>query len=96
MTILEETKDNQPVYISDVEGSGNQSPAVPSGLSETISYGPDGIRGVFSSGYVFGAAFLASLGGFSFGYDQGVISIINVMPEFHRVFPKAESEFGKG
>ncbi|KAJ5732926.1 general substrate transporter [Penicillium manginii] len=32
------------------------------------AYGPDGMRDIFSSGYVFGAAFLASLGGFSLGY----------------------------
>ena len=43
-----------------------------------------------------GAAFLASLGGFSFGYDQGVISIINVMDQFHDVFPKAKTAFGTG
>ncbi|PYH31305.1 sugar porter family MFS transporter [Aspergillus neoniger CBS 115656] len=60
------------------------------------SYGPDGVRGLFSSGYVLGAACLASLGGFSFGYDQGVTSVINVMPQFHAAIPQAESEFGKG
>ncbi|KAK2594019.1 hypothetical protein QQS21_008281 [Conoideocrella luteorostrata] len=59
-------------------------------------YGRSGIIGLFDSNYVLGAAFLASLGGFSFGYDQGVISIINVMPEFHRVYPKAATPFGKG
>ncbi|PYI21799.1 MFS monosaccharide transporter [Aspergillus violaceofuscus CBS 115571] len=63
---------------------------------EEPSYGPDGIRGLFSSGYVLGAAFLASLGGFSFGYDQGVISVINVMPQFHAAIPGSASEFGKG
>jgi hypothetical protein len=64
-------------------------------LAEHVSYGPNGIRGIASSPYVFGAAFLASLGGFSFGYDQGVISIINVMPQFHRVYPRTDSAFGK-
>lgn len=61
-----------------------------------LAYGPDGVRGLFSSGYVFGAAFLASLGGFSFGYDQGVISIINVMDQFHTAFPQAKTAFGTG
>ncbi|KAF2452584.1 hexose carrier protein [Lineolata rhizophorae] len=63
---------------------------------EEIAYGPSGVRGVLSSPYVFGAAFLASLGGFSFGYDQGVISIINVMDQFHEAIPRTESAFGKG
>jgi hypothetical protein len=44
-------------------------------LAEHVSYGPDGIRGLLTSNYVFWAAFLASLGGFSFGYDQGVMSM---------------------
>lgn len=39
-------------------------------LADDVSYGPNGIRGLISSPYVLGAAFLASLGGFSFGYDQ--------------------------
>lgn len=60
------------------------------------AYGPDGVRGLMSSGYVLGAAFLASLGGFSFGYDQGVISIINVMDQFHAVFPETKTSFGTG
>ena len=65
-------------------------------LAEHVSYGPDGLRGLLSSNYVFWAAFLASLGGFSFGYDQGVMSIINVMPQFHQKIPGTESAFGKG
>jgi MFS family permease len=64
-------------------------------LAEHVSYGPNGLRGLLSSNYVFWAAFLASLGGFSFGYDQGVMSIINVMPQFHHKIPQAESAFGK-
>ncbi|KAB8232422.1 general substrate transporter [Aspergillus alliaceus] len=63
---------------------------------DELSYGPGGIKGLFYSKYVFGAAFLASLGGFSMGYDMGVISIINVMDEFHKVYPRTETAFGKG
>lgn len=66
----------------------------PEAWVESISYGPGGMRGIVSNTYVFGAAFLASLGGFSFGYDQGVISIINVMGTFHQVFPQAATAFG--
>lgn len=65
-------------------------------LGEHVSYGRGGVRGLIASPYVFGAAFLASLGGFSFGYDQGVISVINVMPAFHEQFPKTTTPFGKG
>ncbi|KAH8655834.1 general substrate transporter [Xylariales sp. PMI_506] len=60
-------------------------------------YGPSGVRGILSSGhYILSAAFLASLGGFSFGYDQGVMGIVNVLPQFHAVIPRAETAFGKG
>lgn len=63
---------------------------LPITLAENVSYGPGGVKGIVSSPYVFGAAFLASLGGFSFGYDQGVISIINVMPQFHQQYPEVD------
>ncbi|EKG19858.1 Sugar/inositol transporter [Macrophomina phaseolina MS6] len=69
---------------------------LPTNLAENVAYGPSGLRGLGSSGYVLGAAFLASMGGFSFGYDQGVISIVNVMPQFHSKFPMAEESFWKG
>ena len=65
-------------------------------FDENISYGASGLRGIIQSPYVFAAAALASMGGFSFGYDQGVISIINVMDQFHKVFPEAARGFGKG
>lgn len=61
-----------------------------------LAYGVGGIRGLFRSWYVFGSATLASLGGFSMGYDMGVISIINVMDQFHAVYPRSETAFGKG
>jgi MFS family permease len=63
-------------------------------LAENVSYGSLGVRAMFTSPFVSGAAFLASLGGFSFGYDQGVMSIINTMEQFHNVFPRAKSAFG--
>lgn len=80
--------------IEDPAASSNNSPIV--FLDEEISYGKGGIRGVVQSPYIFGAAFLASMGGFSFGYDQGVISIVNVMSQFHEAFPRTETAFGKG
>lgn len=54
----------------------------------TISYDNKGISGIIRSPYVFGAALLASFGGFSFGYDQGVVSLILTLPQFHAVFPE--------
>lgn len=61
---------------------------------QSVSYGPGGISGLVSSPYVSGAAVLASLGGFSMGYDMGVISLINVMDQFHKTYPFAETAFG--
>ncbi|KAI1839769.1 hypothetical protein JX266_014022 [Neoarthrinium moseri] len=65
-------------------------------LEAEVVYGPSGVRGLVGSANVLGAAFLASLGGFSFGYDQGVISIINVMPQFHTLYPETVTPFGTG
>ncbi|KAG2003981.1 hypothetical protein GB937_009218 [Aspergillus fischeri] len=63
-------------------------------IRASFSYGSSGVKGLLSSKYVFGAAVLASLGGFSMGYDMGVISIINVMEQFHHAYPFAASAFG--
>ena len=83
--------------VENIESAEPSSPVDPaSACHADISYGPTGIKGILQSPYVFFAAFIASMGGFSFGYDQGVISIINVMPQFHAVFPEAKSGFGKG
>jgi MFS family permease len=76
---------------TNAEVKGAPGPIV---MADDVSYGPSGLRGLFGSPYVFGAAFLASLGGFSFGYDQGVISIINVMDQFHAAFPRTQTAFG--
>lgn len=76
-------------------------------LQTTLEYEHSGPMGIIRSPYVFGAALLASLGGFSFGYgrlpnssppyldprltsssDQGVISLILVMPQFHEQYPE--------
>ena len=60
--------------------------------SVEISYDNKGISGIIRSPYVFGAALLASFGGFSFGYDQGVISLILTMPQFRGRFPEVSPE----
>jgi MFS family permease len=74
---------------------------LPALMAENISYGKTGIAGLASSPYILLASFLASMGGFSFGYDQGVISIINVMPQFIATYPRIgeddpRSAFWKG
>ncbi|KAI1128032.1 general substrate transporter [Nemania abortiva] len=53
-----------------------------------IEYDDEGLASLLRSPYVLGAAALASCGGFSFGYDQGVISVILTMPQFFRQYPE--------
>lgn len=84
-----------------------ESPEFASQVLQTeLHYDTEGIVGIFRSPYVLGAAILASMGGFSFGYgrtimlishdigisntypDQGVISLILVMPQFIDQFPE--------
>ncbi|KAI5273173.1 hexose carrier protein [Aureobasidium subglaciale] len=99
--------EKDPEYLSKVETYGTSSEHnehletihtadLPQNLAGDVAYGKDGFMGIIESPFVFGAAMLASLGGFSFGYDQGVISIINVMDQFHDTFPYAATGFGKG
>lgn len=38
--------------------------------AEEVHYGYSGMRGILKSPYVFGAALLASMGGFSYGYGK--------------------------
>ncbi|CAG8139637.1 unnamed protein product [Penicillium olsonii] len=53
----------------------------------SISYGPAGIKGLIRSPYIFSQALFASIGGFLYGYDQGVISGILVMNNFVSPYP---------
>ncbi|KAK9476952.1 general substrate transporter [Lipomyces japonicus] len=52
------------------------------------AYGPSGFRGLLKSSNIFGLSLFASLGGFLFGYDQGVISGVLVMHDFETKFPR--------
>lgn len=79
------TEENNIAHIEQLD-----SVDLPEHIAEHVSYGQRGLRGLVSSPYVFGAALLASLGGFSFGYDQGVISVINVMTQFHKQYPQTD------
>ncbi|KAJ5337827.1 hypothetical protein N7452_004555 [Penicillium brevicompactum] len=62
----------------------------PNSAVEDITYESNGLKGIVNSPYVCGAALLASFGGLSFGYDQGVISLILVMPQFIDQFPEVD------
>ncbi|KAK7691885.1 hypothetical protein QCA50_005289 [Cerrena zonata] len=66
----------------------------PDGHSYTYSYGPRGVAGLFHNKFTMGVAGLASLGGVTFGYDQGVIANILVMEDFRQKFPTTSWQIG--
>ena len=50
-----------------------------------------GLRDVFANKIVFAAAFSACMGGLLFGFDQGILSLVYVMPQFLAKFPKIDA-----
>lgn len=71
----------------------HEDSSIPENLLDTeITYDNNGLSGIIRSPYVFGAALLASFGGFSFGYDQGVISIILTMTQFREQYPETDPD----
>ncbi|KAL8942178.1 MAG: hypothetical protein Q9211_001508 [Gyalolechia sp. 1 TL-2023] len=60
-------------------------------------YGPAGLKGVTISSYAALCAAFAALGGMVFGYDQGVVSVVLVMPQFLSRFTRvSETASGAG
>ncbi|KAH6694972.1 general substrate transporter [Leptodontidium sp. 2 PMI_412] len=49
---------------------------------------------LFDNPYLFGVALFASLGGFLFGYDQGVVSGVLTMESFGAKFPRVFADSG--
>ncbi|KAH7921651.1 general substrate transporter [Leucogyrophana mollusca] len=60
----------------------------------TYAYGPGGVRGLLANRYTLGCAVFASIGGLSFGYDQGVIANVLVMKDFLARWPVGPWEKG--
>lgn len=52
------------------------------------------MAGLFHNKFTMGVAGLASLGGVTFGYDQGVIANILVMEDFRQKFPTTSWQIG--
>ncbi|KAI6166041.1 general substrate transporter [Pisolithus thermaeus] len=58
------------------------------GLNLTEMAGRPGFRGLFDNAFVLGVTCFATLGGFLFGYDQGVVSNVLAIESFGAAFPK--------
>ncbi|KAI6139985.1 D-xylose-proton symporter, partial [Pisolithus tinctorius] len=57
-------------------------------LNLTEMGGRAGFKGIFDNAFVLGVTCFATLGGFLFGYDQGVVSNVLAIESFGAAFPK--------
>ena len=62
--------------------------------SYTYTYGPTGLAGLLANTYALRCAAFASIGGLTFGYDQGVIANVLVMKDFVTRWPIGPWERG--
>lgn len=60
----------------------------------TYAYGPPGLKGLLQNSFAFRCSLFASLGGLTFGYDQGVIANVLVMKDFVSRWPIGPWEKG--
>lgn len=67
-------------------GSGSSSFTLDS-YTYTYRYGPPGVPGLLHNKYALACALFASIGGLTFGYDQGVIANVLVMKDFLERWP---------
>ena len=66
----------------------------PDGENYSYAYGPTGLAGLCANTYTLRCAMFASLGGLTFGYDQGVIANVLVMKDFRARWPVGPWELG--
>jgi hypothetical protein len=62
--------------------------------SYAYAYGPAGLAGLRANTYALRCAVFASIGGLTFGYDQGVIANVLVMEDFVARWPIGPWERG--
>jgi hypothetical protein len=62
--------------------------------SYSYAYGPTGLAGLLANTYALRCAVFASIGGLTFGYDQGVIANVLVMKDFVTRWPIGPWERG--
>lgn len=62
--------------------------------SYSYTYGPTGLAGLLANTYALRCAVFASIGGLTFGYDQGVIANVLVMEDFVTRWPIGPWERG--
>ena len=77
---------------SDVDGSGDDGGE--QRYSYAYAYGPAGLAGLRANAYALRCAVFASIGGLTFGYDQGVIANVLVMEDFVARWPIGPWERG--